>query len=213
MKAENQNIFITGIGTDVGKTIISAIVVEALQADYWKPVQSGSIEGTDCETIKKLVSNQKTIFHTESYCLKEPQSPHFAAELENRTIEFEKINRPETQNTLVIEGAGGLLVPLNDENTIADLIFSDDFILVVSKHYLGSINHTLLTINELRSRNCKKIGIIFVGESKSSTEMLIQKMCNVPIIARIEILNEINKESIIIQSELLKNKLLQFISA
>lgn len=212
MKAENQNIFITGIGTDVGKTIISAIVVEALQADYWKPIQSGSVEVTDSETIKKLISNSKTIFHPESYLLKEPQSPHFAAELENRTIEFEKINRPETQNTLVIEGAGGLLVPLNDENTIADLIFSDDFILVVSKHYLGSINHTLLTINELKSRKCKNIGIIFVGESKSSTEMVIQKMCNVPIIARIEILNEITKESIIIQSELLKNKLLQFIS-
>ncbi len=208
----SKNIFITGIGTDVGKTIVSAIVTEALQADYWKPIQSGSIEVTDSETIKKLISNSKTIFHPESYLLKEPQSPHFAAELENKTIEFVKINRPKTENTLIIEGAGGLLVPLNDENTIADLIFSDDFVLVVSKHYLGSINHTLLTINELKKRSCHKIGIIFVGESKPSTEIVIEKTCNVPIIARVEILNEITKESIKIQSELLKNKLLQFIS-
>ncbi len=212
MNLEKQTIFVTGIGTDVGKTVISAIVVEALQADYWKPIQSGSIEGTDSETIKKLISNNKTLFHKESYCLKEPQSPHFAAELENTIIDERKIIRPKTDNILVIEGAGGLLVPLNENKTVLDLIFPDDLVIVVSKHYLGSINHTLLTINELNRINCKKIGIIFVGENKPSTEKIVEAQSNVSIIGRVEMLDKITAKSIKTQSELLKNSLLQFTS-
>jgi dethiobiotin synthetase len=146
-----MNVFITGIGTDVGKTIVSAIVVEALQSDYWKPIQAGNLGWTDTQTVTSLVSNKKTVFHPEAFRLNNPMSPHAAAELEQVEIKLDDIKRPKTINRLVVEGAGGLLVPFNNQNTVIDLIRPEDFVLVVSKHYLGSINHTLMTVAILMS--------------------------------------------------------------
>ncbi len=108
-----NRIFITGIGTDVGKTVVAAIVTEALQADYWKPIQSG-LEETDRGTIQSLITNNKTVIHPEAYRLKTPMSPHKSAQIDGIDIDLDKIIRPKTKNTLVIEGAGGLLVPLNN---------------------------------------------------------------------------------------------------
>ena len=98
-----MNYFITGIGTNVGKTIVSAILTEKLEADYWKPIQSGTNEGLDSNTVKELISNSKTVIHPESYLLKEPLSPHFAAKKENITIELEHIKLPITLNHLIIK--------------------------------------------------------------------------------------------------------------
>ncbi len=178
--------FITGIGTDVGKTVAAAIVVEALSADYWKPIQAGELEHTDTHSVEELISNSKSVMHEHSYALRTPMSPHAAAEIDGVQIDLGKIKEPTTENYLVIEGAGGLLVPLNGKETILDLIKSDYKVIVVSRHYLGSINHTLLTLSEIRRRGLEVSGIIFNGEAHPSTENIIKKIGQVEEIGRID---------------------------
>ncbi|MBC9794434.1 dethiobiotin synthase [Sinomicrobium weinanense] len=180
-----KKFFITGISTEVGKTIASAIVTEALQADYWKPIQSGDLDNSDSHKIKRLLSSTKTKIHANSYALKTPMSPHAAAAIDGVKIEADKAVEPETPNHLVIEGAGGVLVPLNARETIADLIKPDHRVLIVSRHYLGSINHTLLTIEALKRRNLNIAGIIVSGDENPATESVIEQMGGVPIIGRI----------------------------
>lgn len=170
--------FITGIGTDVGKTVVAAIVTQALQADYWKPIQSG-LEETDRGAISTLVKNDKTHIHAEVYRLKTPMSPHKSAEIDGITIEVDQVNRPETQNTLVVEGAGGLLVPLNDHETIMDLITPSDKVILVSSGYLGSINHTLLSVEALKSRGLNCVGIIYNHVELDGTIEIIEKMTGI----------------------------------
>lgn len=181
-----MKLFITGIGTDVGKTIASAIITEALEADYWKPIQAGDVETSDSHKIKQYISNTKTQIFPNSYLLNTPASPHLAAELDDVVIDLKKIQEPVTQNHLVIEGAGGLFVPLNDTDTIADLIRTDYKVIVVSRHYLGSINHTLLTIEALKQRNIDIAGIVFNGYELPSTEDIILKKTGLTMIGRIE---------------------------
>lgn len=182
-----KHIFITGIGTEVGKTVASAIVTEALQADYFKPIQAGDLENSDTHKVERLVSNSVTKFHPNAFALKRPMSPHAAAEIDQVQIKAEEVKRPTTTNDyLVIEGAGGLLVPINSTQTIADLIQQEDKIIVVSRHYLGSINHTLLTIEALKSRGLTCAGIIFSGERHPTTESIIEEMAQVPILGRID---------------------------
>ena len=180
-----MKLFITGIGTDIGKTITAAIITEALQADYWKPVQAGDIENSDSHKIREYISNSKSKIHPNSYVLQTPASPHLAAKLDGITIDLKKITEPKTENHLVIEGAGGILVPLNDTDTIADLIQSDYKVIIVSKHYLGSINHTLLTIEALQSRKINIAGIIFNGDKNESTECIILQKTKISMIGRI----------------------------
>ncbi|MDC8002692.1 dethiobiotin synthase [Aureisphaera galaxeae] len=182
----SQSYFITGISTDVGKTVVSAIITEALEADYWKPVQAGELDNTDLHKVKQFVSNTKTIFHESEHNLETPMSPHAAAAIDGVTISKKDIVRPKTKNSLVIEGAGGLLVPLNDTETVADLIQSKDKVIIVSRHYLGSINHTLLTIEALKARKLNILGIIFSGDEHPTTEDIIKKMGGVPILCRID---------------------------
>ena len=181
-----MKIFITGIGTDVGKTITSAIVTEALQADYWKPIQAGDLENSDSHKIKAYISNDKTVLHENSYKLNTPASPHLAAEIDGITIDLNKITEPITENHLVIEGAGGILVPLNESDCVVDLIQPDHKVIVVSRHYLGSINHTLITMEILKSRNLNIVGIIFSGDENKSTEAIIINKTGLKIIGRIE---------------------------
>ena len=119
---KQQTYFITGISTEVGKTIASAIVTEALKADYWKPIQAGELENCDTKKVNRLISNSKSKFHDNSYALQTPMSPHAAAAIDKITIDLKQIKKPRTKNHLVIEGAGGLLVPLNNTHTILDII-------------------------------------------------------------------------------------------
>jgi|TARA_B110000902_G_scaffold67657_1_gene80270 dethiobiotin synthetase len=176
--------FITGISTEVGKTVAAAIITEALQADYWKPIQAGELDNSDTHKVKRLISNSKSVFHENSYALKTPMSPHAAAEIEGITIDLKKIIVPKTKNHLVIEGAGGLLVPLNESATILDIIKPSYKVIVVSRHYLGSINHTLLTIKLLQEKGFD-VAIIFSGDAHKTTEDIIVKMTNVTVIGRI----------------------------
>ena len=182
---EQQKIFITGISTEVGKTVASAIVTEALQADYWKPIQAGELDNCDTMKIEGLVSNKTSQFHPNSYALQTPMSPHAAAEIDGITINLEEITEPKTTNHLVIEGAGGLLVPLNNSETILDIIKPDYKVIVVSRHYLGSINHTLLTIKLLQEKGFE-VSIVFSGNEHKTTETIIQKMTKVSVVGRID---------------------------
>ncbi|CAM1349130.1 MULTISPECIES: dethiobiotin synthase [Tenacibaculum] len=198
--------FITGISTEVGKTVASAIITEALEADYWKPIQSGDLEYSDTHKVEKLISNSKTVFHPNSYALKTPMSPHASAEIDGITIEIDNIKEPSTKNHLVIEGAGGLLVPLNDKNTLLDVIKPDYKVIVVSRHYLGSINHTLLTVNLLKEKGFE-VALIFSGNEHKTTEDIIKKMTKVPVIGRIEEEPYFDKNVIKEYAELFKDKL------
>ena len=198
--------FITGTSTDVGKTIVSAILVEALKADYWKPVQAGELEHCDTQKVKNLISNYKSKFHRSSFALKTPMSPHAAAKIDDITIDIEEIKVPKTKNHLVIEGAGGLLVPLNNTQTILDLIKPNYKVIVVSRHYLGSINHTLLTVNLLKEKGFD-VAIIFSGNEHKSTEDIIKKMTNVPVIGRIDEEPYFDKNVILEYAELFKERL------
>tara|TARA_R110002126_G_scaffold291568_1_gene453692 strand:- start:44216 stop:44824 length:609 start_codon:yes stop_codon:yes gene_type:complete len=177
--------FITGISTEVGKTVAAAIVTEALQADYWKPIQAGDLDNSDTHKVKRYISNKKTVFHDNAFALNTPMSPHAAAEIDGITINLKDIVAPKTDNHLVVEGAGGLLVPLNDTDTILDLIQPNYKVIVVSRHYLGSINHTLLTVNLLQEKGFE-VSIIFSGDEHKTTETIIKKMTNVDVIGRID---------------------------
>lgn len=161
-------IFITGIGTDVGKTLAAAIVTEALEADYWKPVQAGLAEGTDAGKIRSLLSNPHSVIHPEAYRLQTPASPHIAARIDKVEIELSRIVSQadeilqHSQRPLIIEGAGGILVPLSAQLTVADLIKAlQARVILVSRNYLGSINHSLLTAAWCRSNGIDVAGWIF----------------------------------------------------
>ncbi|MCZ8329774.1 MAG: dethiobiotin synthase [Flavobacterium sp.] len=181
-----MKLFITGIGTDVGKTITSAIVTQALEADYWKPVQAGDLDNSDSHKIQRYISNSKTQIFENSYKLNTPASPHLAAAIDGITIDLKKIIEPLTDNHLVIEGAGGILVPLNDIDCIVDLIKEDYKVILVSRHYLGSINHTLLTFEALKNRNIAVAGIVFSGDENKATEEIILSKTKAKFVGRID---------------------------
>ncbi|TAH27752.1 MAG: dethiobiotin synthase [Cytophagales bacterium] len=194
MKLEKY--FVTAIGTDSGKTVVSAILTQALQADYWKPVQCGSPK--DADTILELTNSGYSLIHPEAYFLKAPMSPHAAAKLEDIRIDIDKINIPDTQsNRLVIEGAGGVLVPLNEQHFVIDLVAKFDAPLVlVCNLYLGSINHSLLTINEIKRRGLKVKGIIFNGEENLQSESFILDYSGYKCLLRLRPTAKVNQEFI-----------------
>jgi len=206
------NIFITGIGTDVGKTVVATIVTEALEADYFKPVQAGDLDNSDTMKVERLISNKTSTFHPNSYALQTPMSPHAAAEIDGVQIDTHAIEIPETDNHLVIEGAGGILVPLNDTETILDIIDVQYKVIVVSRHYLGSINHTLMTIQLLKDRGFD-IHLIFNGDEHPTTEAIIKKMGDVPVIGRIDEEATMDKAVIKKYADRFKNKLSEIIAA
>ncbi len=183
----NKPIFITGIGTGIGKTVVSAIMVEQLKADYWKPIQSGDLDHSDTMTVRSLVSNSISKFHTEAYRLTQPFSPHKAAALDDIEIDINEIILPITDNQLIIEGAGGLMVPLNNTRLMIDLIKKFDAeVILVSQNYLGSINHTLLSIEALKSRNLSIKGIVFNGANDKFTEEVIINFSNIPVLGFVD---------------------------
>ncbi|MDB5001349.1 MAG: ATP-dependent dethiobiotin synthetase BioD [Mucilaginibacter sp.] len=195
---QNKPLFVTGIGTGIGKTLISAILVEKIQADYWKPVQAGDLDDSDTIKVRQLVSNSTSVFHPETYRLTQPYSPHKSAALDGITIDEQTIVLPQTNNRLIIEGAGGLMVPLNDHFLMIDLIkqFNAEVILV-SQNYLGSINHTLLSIEALKQRDIPIKGIIFNGEENTSTEDYVLAYTQIPLLGNVPVSHEINQRFVI----------------
>lgn len=185
---------ISGIGTEVGKTVVSAIVSEALQATYWKPVQAGELNDTDSHKVERLTSNVRVL--PELFQLNEPLSPHAAAEIDGVELNISSFILPNVATNLVIEGAGGILVPINKNG----LLYADVFqkwnlpVIIVSRHYLGSINHSLLTAEVLKNRGIKIAGWIFVGDENKTTESIILKITGIPMIARIPMVDKVTKE-------------------
>lgn len=164
---------VAGIGTEVGKTVVAAIFVERLRADYWKPVQAGSLDRSDTMTVRRLAPGGAA-FYPEAYRLRHAMSPHAAAELEGVAIEQRKLALPQTANTLVVELAGGLMVPLGDKLTNIDLLPDWDLpVVLVANYYLGSINHTLLSLDALTRRNISVMGLVFNGDRVDSSRRLI----------------------------------------
>lgn len=196
-----QKIVISGIGTDVGKTVVSAIVAEYFKASYWKPVQSGDLENSDSVKVKRLTENVTVL--EEKYKLTEPLSPHESARIDNVKIDINKLSIPEVNTNLIIEGAGGLMVPFNyDGDVYLDLFEKWNLpVIVVSRNYLGSINHTLLTVNALKQRNIPILGIIFSGESNQASEKVILAATKINCLARIPEATELNKDFILEQAK------------
>jgi dethiobiotin synthetase len=201
-----KNYFVTAIGTDSGKTLVSAILCEALQADYWKPIQAGFPR--DADTVKSLISNTKTFIHPESYLLKTPASPHASAKIDSIDIELKNCKLPATENAIVIEGAGGCLVPVNDKEFIVDLIpMLDAEVILVANLYLGSINHTLLTVECLQKRNVSMKGIIFNGPSNRESERIILQHTQLRKLLHIDREDEINQEMVLRYAKNIKEQL------
>ncbi|MES2652386.1 MAG: dethiobiotin synthase [Bacteroidota bacterium] len=194
----SESYFITGIGTGIGKTIASAVLTEKLKADYWKPIQAGDLAQSDSLMVQELLSNVKSKIHPEQYRLTQPLSPHLSAKLDRITIDLEAFKLPPTENKLIVEGAGGLMVPLNDQYLVLDLIKKLNLqIVLISKHYLGSINHTLLTINTLKQHQITIKGVIFNGEPNIESEKYILNYGKVTSLGHIPMLTTLSKESII----------------
>lgn len=200
MEIQNMcNVMVAGAGTDVGKTIVSAILTTLLDTDYWKPIQCGNEENSDTTIIKNWIDTKRHFVHSPAYSLKAPLSPHHAARLENTAIALDAIRLPQTERSLVIEGIGGVFVPLTKKILSLDLFKSWNCKwVVVSRHYVGSINHTLLTIEALKQQQVPIIGIIFNGEPNPDSEEVISEMTQLPCLGRL--FPEENLNPLIIQS-------------
>ena len=204
--------FVTGIGTDIGKTVVSAVLVEALHADYWKPIQSGNLDFTDADFIKEYTIHHENI-HSEEYLFSEPVSPHLAAKFDNKIIDFQHIKLPKSNNYIIVEGAGGLLVPLSQEYLIIDLIIKLQLpVILVSMNYLGSINHTLLTIASLKQKNIEIAGIIFNGEPNIETENFILNYTGIKLLGKIPKADTMSKGFIAQQADQIRKNLLPILS-
>jgi dethiobiotin synthetase len=198
--------FITAIGTDSGKTLVSAILVKALQADYWKPIQAGLPRDTD--TVATLAQSSRSVYHHEAYLLKAPMSPHAAAAQEGIEINLQHVTIPPTTRPLIIEGAGGVLVPLNKQQFVIDLaIHLQVPVILVANLYLGSINHTLLTVQELKRRAIPVKGIIFNGPANKDSMDIILHHSGYPYLLHIEQHPDISPETVAYYAQQLEQSL------
>lgn len=187
-------IIITGCHTDAGKTVTSAIFCTALQGSYWKPVEC--LSEADSALMKQWLVPQSRVY-PPTYSFKACLSPHHAARLEGISIQTESITPPITSHPLIIETAGGILVPLNQTTLTIDLFLQwKAKWIVVSKHYIGSINHTLMTLETLKQRNIEAAGIIFNGPSNPDTEQAILKFSNARCLGRLELETDLSKQTI-----------------
>lgn len=208
MRQLPKRIFVAGTGTGIGKTLVSAILTQALEADYWKPIQAGTIENTDRAVVQSLVSNSKSRFYNEAYLLKTPSSPHYAAAAENIEINPGRLRVPDTENTLLIEGAGGLLVPLSNDYLLIDLIkYLQAPVILISKNYLGSINHTLLSLEALKQRGIEVLGIIYNGPNHLDNQQIIQHFSQATALGEVETASEVTTDFIEKQALKLRSSL------
>lgn len=206
----NRNIFVTGIGTGIGKTITSSIFAKALNFAYWKPIQCGDLHFSDGDNVKRL--SPETDVLPSRFCFKASESPHAAAKLEAVDISLNDFSLPT--RTTVIEGAGGIFVPLNQKDFIIDLVpILQASIVIVAQYYLGSINHTLLTLNELSRRNLPVLGIVFNGDKKQETQDIILAHHALPVLLELPHLSEVSANTIANYADLLRRNLHVHLSA
>jgi dethiobiotin synthase len=189
--------FITGTDTDAGKTVASAWAMLHLKANYWKPVQAG-LEETDIDRVQSYTGLPEERFLPSRYRLEQPLSPHESARRQNTKITLEDFTLPESERALIVEGAGGLLVPLNDRHTVADLILHLGLpVILVARSTLGTINHTLLTLEALRARDISIAGLIINGPKSPHNRQALEQFGGVPVLAEIDWLENITPESLL----------------
>lgn len=206
---ERRIIFVSGTGTGIGKTLVSAILAEALQADYWKPVQAGFDAGTDSEWVRSVITNTRSVIHPETYRLKLAASPHIAARKENMQISLQKIasSLPQGDNNLVIEGAGGLMVPLNDTQFVTDLITLLNVpVVLVSRNTLGSINLSMLSAMACSQKNIRVAGWVF-NDNYLDYENEIASWTGIPAIASIPFADKPDSAFVLEQATIVRNKI------
>ena len=194
-----ESLFVTGTDTNVGKTVLSALLVSALDGVYWKPIQTGAIEGTDRETVIGLAAIPRTQTLQESYCFDPPVSPHLAAEASGVRIDLARIRPPENlTRPLIVEGAGGILVPINDSELMLDLIRRLGLPVVIgARSALGTINHTLLTVRALRCGKVPIKGVVMIGPRNRDNERSVERFGGVPLVGWIPWLNRIDRQALL----------------
>lgn len=205
--SKHQQIIVTGIGTDIGKTVVSAILAQALKAFYWKPIQAGELENTDTMKVNGWTDKNVTVL-PEAFRLESAISPHAAAAIDGVKIARESLQLPEINGNLVVEGAGGLLVPVNDSGLLLVELFEEWNlpVVIVSRHYVGSINHTLLTVNYLKTNGFKILGIVFVGDENVPSETFICSITGLELLARIPLTNRVDARFIQSQAKLISTE-------
>jgi dethiobiotin synthetase len=194
------DLFVTGTDTNVGKTVLSALLVAALDATYWKPIQTGSSEGTDRQTVMRWAEFPEERALPECYCFEPPVSPHLAAKQNGVTIRLERICRPRLASSgpLIVEGAGGVLVPINDSQTMLDLMRHLSMpVVIASRSALGTINHTLLTVKALRDAGVAVRGVVMIGKENRDNELAVERYGDVPIAGRIPVLEKIERSALL----------------
>jgi len=192
-----SDLFITGTDTGIGKTLLSSLLVTALDRDYWKPIQTGATEETDREIVVKQTGIPDNRAHPETYIFDQPVSPHLAAEWRGMEIDIERIQRPSSSKDLVIEGAGGIMVPINSRVFMLDLARHLNTTLVIaSRTALGTINHTLLTVNTIRSAQLPMTGVVMIGDENKDNRRAVERYGNVPVIGWIPRLERIDRETL-----------------
>lgn len=199
-----SKIFVTGTDTDVGKTVVSAILVAGLQAVYWKPVQSGftdsadATENTDSKWIRSILKLSEERICKERFSLNEPLSPHAAAKIDGVKIDLKDFELPDTGGRpLIVEGAGGVLVPLNDQHLMLDLMERFSLpVVVVARSGLGTINHTLLTLRVLKERGLTVLGVVMNGAKNQSNREAIEHFGQCRVLAELEPMRVLSRENI-----------------
>ena len=189
-------IAIAGIHTGIGKTVVSAVVAEAMGWDYWKPVQAG-MEEQDAASLRNLLTNGPARVHEEAVRLTQPMSPHAAAAIDGVSVDYTTFAWPQTSKTLLVETAGGLLSPMSDTTTMADFVQHYQLpVILVVQHYLGSINHTLLTLEVIKRRGIKLLGIVVNGHEQVSSASFIQNYAPTRLLASVPHLAELSNATI-----------------
>ena len=206
---------ICGTDTDIGKTLISSFLVRGLNSFYWKPIQSGIDLETDSQTVARLAKVKKEKIINEAYIFKEPVSPHWAAEIDQKVINFQLLNLPNVDGSLIVETAGGLMVPITRNYLQIDQIKKWDIpVILVCKSGLGTLNHTLLSIEALKKRNIKILGLVINGEKHLDNPKTLTEFSKIPIITEFPCIQEIDSKHLdILWEELnIKNKLISLLN-
>jgi dethiobiotin synthetase len=195
-----ERLFITGTDTGVGKTVVSALLCAALDAYYWKPIQTGTREGTDRKTVMHLAQLPLTRIIPETYQFAPPVSPHLAARRAGVRIELRKIRMPRivARENLIVEGAGGALVPINERQLMTDLMRQLKLpVLLVARTALGTINHTLLSLAALRGARVSLRGVVMVGKPNRENQKAIERYGDIQVVGTVPWLKKIDRDQLI----------------
>ncbi|MFC1673889.1 dethiobiotin synthase [Pseudomonadota bacterium] len=192
-----NGLIVTGTDTDVGKSVVAAMLTLGLNGAYYKPTQSGTSEGTDRDAIKAMTGLGDDRVLADGITLSQPRSPHYAAELDGVEIDLNAIAPPETERLLIVEGAGGLMVPVTRDTLFIDLFKAWKLpVVLVARTGLGTLNHTLLSLEALRARGIEVLGVAFVGDENEDNQRTIAEMGDVKVLGRVPMLSEINADTL-----------------